>query len=155
MKNKILVLALVSGIFFSCKKKEEQLSTDELKSDVPQEQAAAVKECYEYTQKKDTIQVNILVQGENVSGDLIYKLFEKDQNIGKISGTISGDTLNATYTFMSEGKESMRQVVFLRKNKTLLEGYGESEEKDGKMVFKSMKDLNFTSSLQLLEVPCK
>lgn len=155
MKNKILVLALVSGIFFSCKKKEEQLSTDELKADVPQEQAAALKECYEYTQKKDTIQANILVQGNNVSGDLIYSLFEKDKNTGTITGTINGDTLVADYKFVSEGKESVRQVVFLRKNKTLLEGYGESEEKDGEMVFKSMKDLNFTSSLQLLEVPCK
>ena len=56
---------------------------------------------------------------------------------------------------MSEGRESVRQVVFLRKNKTLLEGYWESEKKDGKTVFKSMKGLNFTSSLQLLEVPCK
>ncbi len=155
MKNKILILALVSGIFFSCKKKEEQLSTDELKSEIPQEEPAFTKECYEYVQGKDTIQANLLVQSENVSGDLIYKLFEKDKNTGKITGTISGDTLLADYTFMSEGTESVRQVVFLRKNKTLLEGYGESEEKDGKMVFKSMKDLNFTSSLQLLEVPCK
>lgn len=154
MKNKILMLAIVSGIFFSCKKKEHELTTDELKSEMPQE-VAATTECYEYVKGKDTIQANLVVQSENVNGDLMYKLFEKDKNTGKLSGRISGDTLIADYTFMSEGTESVRQVVFLRKNKTLLEGYGESEEKDGKMVFKSMKDLNFTSSLQLLEVPCK
>lgn len=155
MKNKIILLALISATIFSCKKKEEQLSTDELKATVPQEEAASTKECYEYVQGNDTIQANLLVQSNIVSGDLIYKLYQKDKNTGKITGTINGDTLNADYTFMSEGKESVRQVVFLRKNKTLLEGYGESEEKDGKTVFKSMKGLNFTSSLQLLEVPCK
>ena len=155
MKNKIILLALISATIFSCKKKEEQLSTDELKATVPQEEAASTEECYEYVQGNDTIQANILVQSNIVSGDLIYKLYQKDKNTGKITGTINGDTLSADYTFMSEGKESVRQVVFLRKNKTLLEGYGESEEKDGKMVFKSMKGLNFTSSLQLLEVPCK
>lgn len=154
MKNKLLWLALVSATFFSCKKKEEQLSTDELKSEMPQGAVPSTKECYEYVQGKDTIQANLLVQSDNVSGALTYKLFEKDKNSGKIAGTIAGDTLLAEYTFMSEGKESMRQVVFLRKNRMLLEGFGESEEKDGKMIFKSMKNLNFTSSLQLLEVPC-
>jgi hypothetical protein len=155
MKNRIILLALVSVVFFSCKKEEKQQSTDEMKSEVPQVGQPATEECYEYVQGKDTIQAKFLVQNMTVSGDLNYKLFEKDKNSGKITGTISGDTLLADYTFMSEGKESVRQVAFLRKNKTLMEGYGESEEKEGKTVFKETKKLNFASSIILNEIPCK
>jgi hypothetical protein len=143
------------GVLFSCKKEEKQPTTDEMKSEVPQVEQPATEECYEYVQGKDTIQAKLLVQNNTVSGDLFYKLFEKDKNSGKVVGTISGDTLLADYTFMSEGTESTRQVVFLRKNKTLIEGYGESIEKEGKTVFKETKKLNFTSGISLNEIPCK
>lgn len=155
MKNSITLLVLVSVVLFSCKKKEKEPTTDELKSDIPQVEQSATQECYEYVQGKDTIQANFLVQNNAISGDLYYKLYEKDKNTGKITGTINGDTLLADYTFMSEGIKSVRQVVFLRKNKSLIEGSGESEEKEGKTVFKETKKLNFTSNIILNEIPCK
>ncbi len=152
MKNKILVLALVSVLFFSCKKDEEIVVDENPKSQV---QEVATKECYEYVQGNDTVQANLLVQSNDVSGELTYKLFEKDKNSGAIIGTIHGDTLNAEYTFMSEGTSSVRQVVFLRKNKSLVEGFGESEEKEGKMVFKDKRKLNFSENMVLNEISCK
>lgn len=154
MKNKIIVLALVSAVLYCCKKEDKHQTTDEMKSEVPQKAQAAIAECYEYIQGKDTIQANLVVQNSSVSGDLIYKLFEKDKNSGKVVGTITGDTLLAEYTFMSEAAESTRQVVFLRKNKTLIEGFGASVEKEGKTVFKEIKSLNFTSGIVLNEIPC-
>lgn len=152
MKNRILVLALVSVVFFSCKKEEESVVEDYTNTQVEE---VAIKECYEYVQGNDTVQANLLVQSNDVSGELTYKLFEKDKNSGAIIGTIHGDTLNAEYTFMSEGTSSVRQVVFLRKNKSLIEGFGESEEKEGKMVFKDKRKLNFSENMVLNEIPCK
>ena len=139
------------SLFCSCKKAETKVDNSPSK----QVQEVATKECYEYVQGKDTIQATLLVQSQTVSGDLIYKIFEKDKNTGTITGTIVGDTLIAHYSFMSEGQKSIREVAFLRKNKSLTEGYGESEEKEGKMVFKDKKKLNFTANMVLNEIPCK
>ncbi|WP_395066383.1 hypothetical protein [Flavobacterium sp.] len=151
MKKKILVMVVFCSLFFSCKKAETKVDN----TPSTQVQEVATKECYEYVQGKDTIQANLLVQSQTVSGDLIYKIFEKDKNSGTITGKIVGDTLIADYAFMSEGKKSIREVAFLRKNKSLIEGYGESEEKEGKMIFKDKKKLNFTANMVLNEIPCK
>lgn len=152
MRNKILLATVVLSVLFSCKKAEEPVVEDNPK---PEVQEVEAKECYEYVQGNDTIQATLLVQSQTVSGDLVYKIFEKDKNVGTIVGTLQGDTLIADYTFNSEGKESVRQVAFLRKNKSLVEGYGDSEEKEGKMVFKDTKTLNFSSNMVLNEIPCK
>ena len=68
MKNKILALALVSVVFFSCKKTEETVVEDNSK---PEVEEVATKECYEYVQGNDTIQANLLVQSNDVSGEFI------------------------------------------------------------------------------------
>lgn len=153
MKNKILALALVGVVFFSCKKEEEKGIPDS--SLPPKIESAISEECYEYVQGNDTIQVSLLVDSGTVKGDLIYKLFEKDKNSGTIVGTVKGDTLIADYTFKSEGTTSVRQVAFLRKNKSLIEGFGESEEKESKMVFKDLKKLSFSENMILNLIPCK
>lgn len=153
MKNRIIILSLVSSAFFSCKKVDVSVTkkvTEEKEISINN----SLTECYEYIKNKDTIKAQIVINDTIVSGDLNYKLFQKDKNTGKIAGTLSGDTIFADYTFMSEGIESVRQVAFLRKNKTLVEGYGESKEIKGKSVFQDTKKLNFTSSLVLTEVTC-
>ena len=155
MKNKIILLVVVSFTFLACKKEEKQETTDEMKSEMPQEATAASTECYEFVKGKDTISGTFLIQDNTVTGDLKYNLFQKDKNAGTITGTIIGDTLLADYSFISEGITSVRQIVFLRKNKTLTEGFGEIEEKENKMVLKDLKKVNFTSGIVLNEIPCK
>lgn len=151
MKNKYVIVLLV-GILFSCKKEEKRVVDDNPK---PEVQEVSTKECYQFIQGKDTIQASFLLQSQSVSGDLMYHFFEKDKNNGTIVGTIKGDTLVADYTFMSEGKESVREVAFLRKDSLLVEGFGESVAKDGKMIFKDRKALKFTSNMVLKAIPCK
>jgi hypothetical protein len=152
MKNMILVGVGVCAVIFSCKKSENIITEDNPK---PQVQEVATAECYEYVQGNDTIQATLMIQSGTVSGDLTYKLFEKDTNNGTLLGKMNGDTLIADYTFASEGTTSVRQVAFIRKNKSLIEGYGESEEKEGKMVFKDVKKLNFSDNMVLNEIPCE
>ena len=152
MRNKILVSVVMGVLFFSCKKEEKQ--PEEVQPE-PQVQEVATNECYEYVKGKDTITANFIIQNKTVSGDLTYAYFEKDKNSGTIVGTMNGDTLVANYTFNSEGVESVRQVAFIRKNKTLTEGYGESEEVNRAMVFKDLSQLNFSNSTVLTEIPCR
>ncbi|WP_147277165.1 hypothetical protein [Runella aurantiaca] len=110
--------------------------------------------CYMYANKKDTIQMNLLCLGTKVSGDLTYKLYEKDLNQGTIEGEVRGDTLLVNYTFNSEGTSSIRQVVFLKQGDNWVEGYGDVEVTDEKVNFKNPKALNFNSTLILKKATC-
>jgi hypothetical protein len=65
-----------------------------------------------------------------------------------------GDTLLADYTFQSEGTESVRQVAFLQQGDGFVEGYGDMEDQNGKMVFKNTGSLDFSSGTAFTKVPC-
>ena len=65
-----------------------------------------------------------------------------------------GDTLWGEYKYMSEGLESTREVVFLKKGDTFTEGYGETEERDGVMRFKSGTNISFNTSMALSQSDC-
>ena len=110
--------------------------------------------CYSSIVKMDTVRLNALITGDSIKGSLGYKLYEKDQNNGIILGKMHGDTIRANYTFMSEGKESVREVVFLKIDTLLVEGYGDVREEGGKMVFENIKAIKF-NGLKLIKVPCK
>ena len=110
--------------------------------------------CYSSITGKDTVFLKTEIFPNVVTGVLSYKFYEKDSNKGEIDGKLSGDTLIADYRFMSEGKQSTRQVIFLIKDSVATEGYGNMEEKEGKMVFKDVKDVTFGKGLMLKKVPC-
>lgn len=110
--------------------------------------------CYSSIVKKDTVLLNAHMSGDSVTGSLGYKLYEKDQNNGSILGKMYGDTLRGMYTFMSEGKESVREVAFIKKDSLLVEGYGALEEKNWKTVFKDPQQLKF-DGIVLQKAPCK
>ena len=111
--------------------------------------------CYAYTVNRDTVFIQIQLDGNNVTGDLLYNLQEKDKNKGKLTGLMKGDTLFAEYTFLSEGIESVREVAFIKNGNDYKEGYGDMEEKNGKMVFKNSAGLNFDGIIILKPVKCK
>lgn len=115
----------------------------------------AEQSCYAYIKGKDTAQLTLITTGIVSTGELKYKWFEKDQNMGTIEGEMHGDTLIAAYTFNSEGQKSVRQVAFLKKGNQLLEGFGEIEEKDGQTRFKDLKKLDFSKAMVFEKVACK
>src|SRR5690606_31473358 len=95
----------------------------------------AAPSCYLSVTGRDTIylKLNPPVNGK-VTGDLNYLFFERDRNVGHLNGEIKGDTLFAEYSFISEGLSSVREVAFLLDENQVMEGYGDVEEQDGKMV---------------------
>ncbi|MEO6288016.1 MAG: lipocalin family protein [Dyadobacter sp.] len=113
-----------------------------------------IYECFVYKVKKDSAFLHINVADSIVTGELVYAFFEKDKNRGKINGTMRGDTLLANYTFVAEGTESTREVVFLKKGTGWLEGFGEVvDQKDG-VVFKNRSKLNFRKGLYFKGIKC-
>lgn len=132
---------LLSGLLLACQDKPVAVQSE--------------RACYAYTKNRDTVQLSLNQQGEQLSGDLVYSLFEKDKNTGKVTGKMLGDTLLLDYTFGSEGRQSERQVAFLKKGDQLTEGYAEVEEHNGTVKFKRRADLKFGGIIVLNKTACK
>ncbi|WP_314518983.1 hypothetical protein [Xanthocytophaga agilis] len=146
----------ISGIFLlcltACDTKQTQTDT---KTEDTNSATVSTTECYSYVTDKDTIATQFTLTGNSVTGTLQYKLSGKDKNTGSLTGQMHGDTLLAEYAFMSEGVQSVREVIFLKKNNNLIEGFGDIEEKDGKMVFKDKAALKFDSNTPMKKMECK
>lgn len=110
--------------------------------------------CYTYINQRDTVALELLTQNNQLTGVLTYNLFEKDKNTGTLTGVKRGDTLVATYKFLSEGIISSRQVVFLKKGTHLIEGYGAIRQGDDFMEYSDISSLDFTGSIILTPVNC-
>ncbi|PWS30656.1 hypothetical protein [Pedobacter paludis] len=156
MKNIIPVLAVASALLASCQSNTTKTitSTDSTITTAV-DTSKNSEQCFEYVKNKDTATLKLMNNNSTVSGDLAYNLYEKDKNNGTVDGIVKGDTIIANYTFQSEGKASVRQVVWLRKDGKLIEGFGESEEVDGKMKFKNINQLKFENSIEFNPVDCK
>ncbi len=110
--------------------------------------------CYGYKTDKVTISLQARTIGDTVTGTLIYNYAEKDDNTGTLKGAFRGDTLFADYTFTSEGIETVREVAFVRSGDKLKEGYGDVEDKDGKIVFRDRGFLIFPGKVTLVKGEC-
>ena len=154
MKKQLVVSLLAVASFFSCKNETiEPLAAPTVQEEMVANEFQII--CFQGISKKDTFNLSMQVDAnQEVKGELSYVFFEKDKNNGTIVGQMKGDTLKANYTFMSEGKKSDREVVFLRKGKIIIEAYGDVEEKEGKTIFIDPKKMYFDSANVLTEVPC-
>ena len=157
MKNLLTVIFFAATIA-SCKeepkKTTDATTTMDTAKTVENKTTTPATSCYSYIKDRDTVTLKMEGSANVVTGNLSYKLYQKDSNKGELTGQLNGDTLLADYKFMSEGILSTRQVVFLIKNNTAKEGYGEMEEKNGKMVFKDMKGVSFETGLALNKIEC-
>ncbi len=153
MKINILAAAAIAGLVVSCN--NNPTKTDVEKTDVEKKATDnETHQCYADT-FKDKVFLNLTIKDNNVTGSLDYQIAGKDQNKGSLQGEMRGDTLIADYNFMSEGTQSTRQVIFLKRGNTLMEGYGDVEEKNGKMIFKNTAQVNFGNGIVLQKVECK
>jgi hypothetical protein len=159
MKKVILVSAIVLSVFISCKKTTTtSTGSTEIAPSSPKE-AEIVEpsgnQCFASTVNNSTVELSFNVNShQEVNGNLRYSLYGKDKNEGTINGNMVGDTLIADYTFNSEGTSSVRQVVFLQNEGTLIEGYGDVVEANGKVSFKDRKTLKFDPEHTLIKVDC-
>jgi hypothetical protein len=147
----ILLFGVTTLLLSSCNQSPTQNSAVNMKTS---EKDSIFNVCYSSVVKKDTVLLNALWYGDSIKGSLGYKLYEKDRNNGTIMGKIYGDTIRAKYTFMSEGRESVREVAFLRRDTLLIEGYGNIKEVGDEVVFEDFGTLKF-NGLILSKVPCK
>jgi len=143
-----LIIALASVVTACQNNQDTQKDQETVTASVTQQS------CYTYIKNRDTASLTTLMSGHIVTGELTYKLFEKDSNKGSIKGEMRGDTLFADYQFNSEGRQSIREVAFLQKDGKLVEGYGEVVERDGKVMFKDHAGLKFGDGIAFTKINC-
>lgn len=151
-------LLLISVVFLAaCNSKTEtqsQKTADTLKNSV-ETSAASINGCYISILKNDTATLNINENGSTVSGELIYKRFEKDNNKGTFKGEIKDSLIIGDYTFQSEGKSSVRQVVFKVSGTNLIEGYGDINMNGDTANFKNISRLNYQDDQPFIKTNCQ
>jgi hypothetical protein len=163
MRHQILLPVLLAGFVISCNSENSHKTTADSAAVVKTDTSVMApttqtntSDCYEYIKNRDTAALKLNITGDELTGDLSYKLFEKDSNKGKIAGELKGDTIIAEYTFDSEGLRSVREVIFVKQaDGKLYEGTGEVEEKGGKMMFKNRSALKFGQSIVFSKADCK
>ncbi len=112
------------------------------------------KHCYAFVSDKDSIFMDVEINDKSATGKLIYKLSEKDKNVGTFEGTMNADTLFATYHFSSEGMMSDREIIFILNDNKAVEAYGELVEENGKMKFSNPQQLSLEQTFALSKVNC-
>lgn len=156
MKKVLAITVIVLAVFTSCKK---TATTPEIVPNAPKEAQIAEPsgdQCYAFANDSSTVELSFNVNShQEVNGKITYKLYEKDKNEGTLIGNMKGDTLIGDYTFMSEGVSSVREVAFLKRENTFIEGYGDVAEANGKVIFKDKKKLKFDQKMILTKVECK
>ncbi|QRR00054.1 hypothetical protein [Dyadobacter sandarakinus] len=110
--------------------------------------------CYTSTFKKDTILLNGLMYGDSIKGSLGYKLYEKQQQNGSLTGMMHGDTMWGVYTFMTSGSETVNEITFLRSDSLLIEGLGERHLENGKFIFNDKSKITYTG-VRLTKTDCR
>lgn len=148
MKDKLTLLMLTIAALGSCNDRSDNSSI------VTNTSSTSNTECYSFTNDKDSITLKLILKDSFVTGNLNYNFFEKDRNTGSIEGRLTGDTIIAEYSFMSEGLQSAREVAFLRKGNNLLEGFGGVQDINGKTVFKDRATLVFDTVNVLTKADC-
>lgn len=154
MKKSIIALLLLFAIAACKTKKEEPETTEETVEDLIVEVPSPSLEigCYTYEANGSKVVMEITQINDSVMGQLDYALKEKDANTGTFSGVLKDSVLIGSYSFISEGVESSREVAFLLKGNQLVEGYGKLDETG--TAFKDKETINFTSSMPLMKSEC-
>jgi hypothetical protein len=161
MKPNLFLLLIIGILYIACSNKPTEPTkeapkvtpNEAPKNDIPASQVKAPS-CYRYIGTRDSIYLQISEDYNTMSGLLLFKYYQKEQNLGTLEGNMQGDLLIADYLFKSGGRMASRQVAFKKVGDNFIEGFGDEAEVSGKSTFKDVKMLKFDDTRVLRKVPC-
>lgn len=113
------------------------------------------KECYNYIVNGDTIILTLKwLDTSRFTGSMVYRLKEKDGNIGTLEGKRRDSILLADYRFSSEGTTSTREIAFKQIADYIVEGFGDVSPDSSGFKFTSPDSLIFDLNRKLHRVNC-
>ncbi|MCC4214703.1 hypothetical protein [Leeuwenhoekiella parthenopeia] len=111
--------------------------------------------CYGFSENGTKITFQITRVDPLVQGTLIYDWAEKDRNSGGFNGSFENGIIIGTYTFVSEGMQSSREVAFKVEDANLIEGHGELQSAGKMTTFVNTETLVFDERFKLKLGACK
>ncbi len=134
----------ISIFFLSCNSNTKQSTNNtDTTTEIKKTTSIIENQCFEYQKNGFTADVKLNFRGDSVSGQMQNLNAEKDSNFGKLAGVLKDNIIIADYEFQSEGQISTMQVQFKMEDGKLMQGFGEMEDKNGKMVFKPNAAINY------------
>lgn len=119
---KKITLSFLSILFLAaCSSPDKQSAqTDSLTNkDTLTKAKAPYPLCFLNKQGKDSTSIELAINGNKVKGQMNWLPYQKDSRKGTIEGTITNDTIHATWSFMQEGMKDTLKLNFLFKNNQL------------------------------------
>lgn len=158
--KKLILLGSLSVFLMNCNKKPDPvIPTVEPDSTAVVETVVdtlgAKSFCYMSVVANDTVFASIDDNLGTITGKLSYKNHEKDSSKGDVTGFKSGDTLKLTYEFESEGTKSKRDIFFIQKDNSLIEGLGEQKDDNGQMKYVNENKISYKGGNKLQAADCK
>jgi hypothetical protein len=145
MKNLGLFCLLLACIGLeSCKKDQsnKDVQVPKIKAEMPISVA-----CYQALYENDTVDLKInTLKNRKISGDMVMKIINMPEKIGKILGEFHGDTLFVDYTFFqgtNQKKIFKNPMAFLKQGNQLILGSGKIETYLGRSYFVKDKPIEF------------
>ena len=87
------------------------------------------------TSNQDTTSLKLIIDGEEVSGDLAHYPFQKDRRVGTIIGTKKNDLIKGVWIYMQEGRNDTLAVEFKLNGDKLVQKNYTVDAKTGREVF--------------------
>ena len=159
MKRYLILFGFFLGACTSNTTKEKTDESNEVKDVRVIDSTSSIDGCYTAILEKDTSDLVLRHKKDatTVSGDLSIKNFSKDSSKGTINGKIEDNLIVAWYEFFSEGKHSVRQVVFKLQGDQLLKGYGNlvNKGKSDTLMFENIGTLKYLTEMPFIKKECK
>jgi hypothetical protein len=160
MKFTLSIITL-AFMFASCNQDLENTRTEKENEPIQKDTTKLIQNyklldgCYTMIISNDTAVMTVSQKGDSLTGSLIYNRKDKDDNTGTVYLLKTNDRAEGWYAYQSEGKTSVRQVVFKINENTLAEGYGDIKMNNDTAIFKYPHALNFEEKHRFNKVNCK
>ncbi|MGN8071938.1 hypothetical protein [Mucilaginibacter sp. 22184] len=100
------------------------------------------------TAAQDTTTVNILINGDQVTGKMNWVPKEKDARKGTISGKLNGNAIKALWTFSQEGSKDTMSVEFQLRGNALAQKPYSYDAKTGRQQTNTKADYSIIYNMK-------
>ena len=146
--------AALKGIFAGNKNVQESIlvSVKVPTSNIP----STSTQCFSKTAGKDLTGIQLNIQRDQVSGYYAWEPHEKDGSRGYLRGTLKGNQIIASHTYMVEGYVGTEEVAYRMVKGGLIEAKGEQVSNGAESTrFKDIAAINWSNPERYRTVDCQ
>jgi hypothetical protein len=148
MKKMTSALAM-SLLFCACENSKPQATTTVAEPPKPIVEAPpptikADTICFMEKIKKDVSEIQLVIAGNDVTGEYHWHPYQKDGGHGTLKGTKKDSLITVDWSYTIEGANQIEEVVFKMKDDKLMKAAGALDEKSGRLVIKDKSKMKFS-----------